>query len=171
MLVACTKTDTTSDAIPVVTTQKTILALGDSLTAGYGLPEADSYPSQLQKKLKEKGYEYQIQNAWISGDTSAGLLSRMDWILDSTNTSPASTSEYALAILCIGGTMHSKENLLKISRKISELLSRSFKQKKFLFSLLGWRLHLISVGNMGSNMKRYFLASQKNTNSSIWIFF
>ncbi|NRH20856.1 arylesterase [Candidatus Gracilibacteria bacterium] len=125
-LIACSKTDTASDTIPLVQTQKTILALGDSLTAGYGLPETDSYPSQLQKKLKEKGYDYQIQNAGISGDTSAGLLSRMDWILDSTGSSATSATEYTLAILCIGGNDafqgKSPEDIEKNIRAIVEKL-------------------------------------------------
>lgn len=63
---------------------KTILALGDSLTAGYGLPTTDSYPSQLEAKLREKGYTYKIVNAGISGDTTAGLLSRVDWALEAS---------------------------------------------------------------------------------------
>jgi acyl-CoA thioesterase I len=45
---------------------KIILALGDSLTAGYGLPEGDSYPSQLEQKLRELGYNYRLQNAGVS---------------------------------------------------------------------------------------------------------
>jgi acyl-CoA thioesterase I len=53
---------------PIVTfestkTEKTILALGDSLTAGYGLIESDSYPSQLEVKLREKSYNYKTINA------------------------------------------------------------------------------------------------------------
>jgi acyl-CoA thioesterase-1 len=53
------------------TETRTILALGDSLTAGYGLPVSESYPAQLEEKLKSLGYRYTIQNAGISGDTSA----------------------------------------------------------------------------------------------------
>lgn len=56
--------------------------LGDSLTAGLGLAPDRSYPSLIGKRLKDKGYDYQIVNAGVSGDTSAGGLRRLDWSLD-----------------------------------------------------------------------------------------
>lgn len=59
----------------------TIVAAGDSLTAGYGLPERDAYPAQLERKLNQNGYRWKVVNAGISGETSSGLLSRVDWIL------------------------------------------------------------------------------------------
>jgi len=59
-----------------------IVALGDSLTVGLGLPESESYPSLLQNKLDEDGYAYEIVNSGISGDTSAGGLRRLDWALE-----------------------------------------------------------------------------------------
>src|SRR4051812_43955978 len=49
-----------------------ILALGDSLTAGYGLPQAQGFTVQLEHALKAKGYEAQVINAGVSGDTAAG---------------------------------------------------------------------------------------------------
>lgn len=55
--------------------------LGDSLTAGLGLPIAQSYPSLIGKKLEQKGFNYEIVNAGVSGDTSAGGLRRLDWSL------------------------------------------------------------------------------------------
>lgn len=58
-----------------------ILALGDSLTAGYGLEEADSYPAVLQRKLTESGWPVKVVNAGVSGDTSAGGLARVGWAL------------------------------------------------------------------------------------------
>jgi acyl-CoA thioesterase-1 len=58
-----------------------ILALGDSLTAGYGLPEADAFTTRLQKSLKDKGYDVQVINAGVSGDTTAGGRARLDWAL------------------------------------------------------------------------------------------
>jgi acyl-CoA thioesterase-1 len=58
-----------------------ILALGDSLTAGYGVPEAASYPSRLQKLLKEQGYPHRVVNAGVSGDTTAGGARRIDWLM------------------------------------------------------------------------------------------
>lgn len=57
-----------------------IVALGDSLTAGYQLPAAESYPSQLQAKLDELGYQYRVVNAGISGDTTTGALGRIESI-------------------------------------------------------------------------------------------
>ncbi|HVR67863.1 MAG TPA: arylesterase [Verrucomicrobiae bacterium] len=58
-----------------------ILALGDSLTAGYGLSDSESYPVKLQAALKAKGIDAQVINGGVSGDTSAGGLARLDWAL------------------------------------------------------------------------------------------
>ena len=56
-----------------------IVALGDSLTAGYGLPATDTFPARLQRALQAKGYNVEIENAGVSGDTASGGLSRLDW--------------------------------------------------------------------------------------------
>lgn len=58
-----------------------ILALGDSLTAGYNLPADASFPAQLEKALREKGLQASVINAGVSGDTTAGGLARLDWSL------------------------------------------------------------------------------------------
>src|SRR5687768_7855590 len=59
-----------------------IVAFGDSLTAGYGLPLSESYPALLQKKLDADGYEYEVVNAGVSGDTTDGGVRRIDWALE-----------------------------------------------------------------------------------------
>jgi acyl-CoA thioesterase I len=59
-----------------------IVALGDSLTAGYGLLESQSYPALLQERLDAEGYKFEVVNAGVSGDTTAGGLRRLDWALD-----------------------------------------------------------------------------------------
>jgi acyl-CoA thioesterase-1 len=59
-----------------------VVFLGDSLTAGLGLAPAQSYPSLIGKRLKEEGYGYEVVNAGVSGDTSAGGLRRLDWSLE-----------------------------------------------------------------------------------------
>lgn len=64
-----------------VTLVETIVAVGDSLTAGFGLDENQSYPAVLEGKLRAAGYPYQVINGGVSGETSSGTLSRMEWIL------------------------------------------------------------------------------------------
>src|SRR5215470_5508831 len=59
-----------------------IVAFGDSLTEGYGLPQTLSYPSLLQRKLTAAGLNYDVVNAGVSGETSAGGVRRADWALD-----------------------------------------------------------------------------------------
>lgn len=59
--------------------EKTILVLGDSLTAGYGLPPGQAFPDQLGKALGKQGVQTKILNAGVSGDTTAGGLARLDW--------------------------------------------------------------------------------------------
>jgi acyl-CoA thioesterase I len=58
-----------------------IVCLGDSLTAGYGLPLAAAYPARLAEHLRAAGLDYEVINAGVSGDTSAGGLRRLDWSL------------------------------------------------------------------------------------------
>ncbi len=58
-----------------------IVVLGDSLTAGLGLLDTQSFPSLLQQKIDTDGFEFEVVNGGVSGDTSAGGLRRLDWVL------------------------------------------------------------------------------------------
>ena len=58
-----------------------IVAFGDSLTAGLGLPEKDSFPAQLERALKARGQKVKVVNAGVSGDTAAAGLARLDWAM------------------------------------------------------------------------------------------
>lgn len=62
-----------------------IVAFGDSLTAGFGLAEKESYPYLLQERLKADGFDYEVVNAGVSGETSLGGLERIDWVLEQEN--------------------------------------------------------------------------------------
>lgn len=59
-----------------------IVFLGDSLTAGYGIAKTEGVPTLIQMRLDAEGYHYEAINAGVSGDTSAGGLSRLEWSLD-----------------------------------------------------------------------------------------
>ena len=61
--------------------ERVIVAFGDSLTAGLGVPADQAYPAVLAAKLKADGYPYRVVNAGVSGDTTAGGLRRLDWAL------------------------------------------------------------------------------------------
>ena len=78
---------------PVHATERIIVAFGDSLTAGLGVTPDDSYPAQLQAKLRAEGFTYRVVNAGVSGDTTAGGLRRVDWALK---------SKPAVAIVALG---------------------------------------------------------------------
>jgi len=58
-----------------------ILVIGDSLSAGYGLPAAEAFPAQLEQALRQDGQMVRVINAGVSGDTTAGGLDRLDWSL------------------------------------------------------------------------------------------
>ena len=59
---------------------RTLAFLGDSLTAGLGLPESQAYPALVQARLRAEGLPWNVVNAGVSGDTTAGGLARMDWL-------------------------------------------------------------------------------------------
>jgi acyl-CoA thioesterase-1 len=60
---------------------KTVLFFGDSLTAGYGLDPAQAFPALIQAKITARGWDFQVINAGLSGETTAGGLRRIDWVL------------------------------------------------------------------------------------------
>lgn len=68
---------------PAATHTGRIVAFGDSLTAGLGVPPEDTYPAHLQRWLNQAGYPFRVVNAGVSGETSAGGLRRVDWVLKS----------------------------------------------------------------------------------------
>lgn len=83
-----TKTDASASTPATVSAQQvieqpiTILALGDSLTEGLGVAENEAYPAQLQAALKQAGYvNAKVINSGLSGETSSGLVNRLDWVL------------------------------------------------------------------------------------------
>jgi acyl-CoA thioesterase-1 len=68
-------------APPATAQERVIVAFGDSLTAGLGVPADQTYPALLGDRLRREGYEYKVVNAGVSGDTTAGGLRRVDWAL------------------------------------------------------------------------------------------
>ncbi len=85
---------TTAQSRPATDTRPRVVVLGDSLTAGLGLPIEEAYPSLLQKWIDADRLGYQVVNAGVSGDTSAGGLSRLDWTLD---------GEVRVLVVALGG--------------------------------------------------------------------
>ncbi len=81
-------------ATPACAAQTTVLALGDSLTQGYGLPEAEGFVPQLAAWLDDHGAEARVINGGVSGDTSAGGAARVAWSL---------TDEVDAMIVTLGG--------------------------------------------------------------------
>ncbi len=65
----------------LATKERVIVAFGNSLTAGLGVPSDQSYPALLAKKLGEEGFSYKVINAGVSGETTAGGLRRVSWVL------------------------------------------------------------------------------------------
>lgn len=102
-----------------VVKRKKIVFLGDSLTAGYGVESDESYPSRIQDKINSDQLHYTVINAGISGDTSAGGLARIDWVLK---------NDPDIFILALGANdalrgfspQVTKENLSKIIDAVKE---------------------------------------------------
>jgi len=77
-----------------ISAEETLTVLGDSLTAGFGVGREDAFPALVQQRLRREGYDYRVVNAGVSGDTTAGGLRRVDWVL---RTRPS------IVIVALGG--------------------------------------------------------------------
>ncbi|PWT84079.1 MAG: arylesterase [Blastocatellia bacterium] len=94
-----------------------IVVLGDSLTAGLGLSLKDSFPTQLQNRIDDAGLDYTIVNAGVSGDTSAGGLSRLDWALD---------GDVRVLIVALGGNDGLRGlPVAELARNLSAIIERA----------------------------------------------
>jgi acyl-CoA thioesterase-1 len=71
-----------TDSIAVQTDQKIILFFGNSLTAGYGIDQEDAFAGLTQQRIDSLGLDYKVINGGLSGETTAGGLSRLDWFLE-----------------------------------------------------------------------------------------
>ncbi len=100
-----------------VASRPKIIAFGNSLTAGFGLSEKESYPYLLQEKLKADGYDFEVVNAGVSGDTSLGGLERSDWVLEQENAKILILELGANDLLRGVPVAKMKDNLDKIIRK------------------------------------------------------
>lgn len=121
-----------------------IVAFGDSLTAGFGLTEKESYPYLLQQQLNADGYNYEVVNAGVSGDTSLGGLERIDWVLDAGDVEILILELGANDLLRGVPPEKMKENLDKIITKA--------KAKNIKVLLCG----MLAPPTMGSEYQRAF---------------
>jgi acyl-CoA thioesterase-1 len=107
-----------------------IVALGDSLTAGYGLARQDAFPEKLETALKAKGIAVEIENAGVSGDTASGGLSRLDWsVRDGTDA----------VILELGGNDVLRGIDPKVTRAALETIIERLKTRGIEVLLAGMR--------------------------------
>lgn len=94
-----------------------IVALGDSLTAGLGIEADAAYPALLAERLRDEGYEFEVVNAGVSGDTSAGALRRLDWVLD---------GDVRILIVALGGNDGLRGlSVPEMKRNLSEIITRA----------------------------------------------
>uniref|UniRef100_UPI003B51D156 arylesterase n=1 Tax=Roseovarius indicus TaxID=540747 RepID=UPI003B51D156 len=130
-------------AAPAWAEEVTVLALGDSLTQGYGLPEAQGFVPQLQGWLDAQGAEVALINGGVSGDTTAGGASRVDWSL---------TPEVDAMIVALGGN-----DLLRgidpgVSRENLDKILAAAEAKEVEVLLVG----MDAPGNYGPEYKAAF---------------
>jgi acyl-CoA thioesterase-1 len=122
-----------------------IVALGDSLTAGFGLPANAAFPARLEQALRAKGIAVEISNAGVSGDTATGGLARLDWSV------PEGT-EAVIVELGANDTLRGIDP--KVTRQALEAIVRRLRGRGVAVLLAGMR----AAPNLGPDYARDFEA-------------
>ncbi len=123
----------------------TIVALGDSLTAGFGLPARDAFPAKLQRALTAKGFSVEVVNAGVSGETASDGLARFDWsVPDGTDA----------VILELGANDALRGLDPAITREALETMLRRLKERKIPVLLCG----MLAPPNLGPEYDATFRA-------------
>lgn len=123
-----------------------ILALGDSLFAGYGLEPGQSYPARLEAALRARGINARIANAGVSGDTTAGGLQRLTFALDGQARAPA------LVIISLGGNDMLRGVAPAETRANLDAILTELSQRKIRAVLLG----MLAAPNLGADYRKAF---------------
>jgi acyl-CoA thioesterase-1 len=139
-----------------------IVAFGDSLTAGLGLSANEAYPALLQELLKKDGYDYEVVNSGVSGDTSAGGLRRIDWALD---------GDVRFLILELGANDFLRgQPTAETKKNLAEIIDRA--QKKNVKVLLAGMLAPTSAGReYQEEIRKLFVELAREKNVTLIPFF
>jgi len=120
-----------------------IVFLGDSLTAGLGLPKDEAYPALIQRRLADAGYDWEVVNAGVSGDTAAGGLSRLEWSLD---------GDVRILVLALGANDGIRGlSVESTSRNLAQIIERAV-ARDIQVVLAGME----ALSNMGPSYRRQF---------------
>ncbi len=120
-----------------------IVMLGDSITAGFGLPAQDALPTRLEKALRQKGLNVTIENAGVSGDTTAGGLARLDWsVADGTDA----------VILELGANDALRGTDPKLTQKALDAMLTRLAARKIAVLLVG----MLAPRNLGADYAKAF---------------
>ena len=148
---SATKTD-----VPASMEPRVVVCLGDSLTAGYGLDQAQAYPALLQKSIDSLGWKFKVVNAGLSGETTAGGLRRLDWVLK---------RRIDVLILAWAETMHfaafPSKPLVKISTRFSREPVPRIRVSSW--SLLECSSHLTGDASTSTDSEPSSLSLQRST--------
>jgi acyl-CoA thioesterase-1 len=135
--------------VPIVAAQAApdrpikLVALGDSLTAGYNLPQSAAFPTVLEAALKARGHKVEIANAGVSGDTATGGLDRLDWsVPDGTDG----------VILELGANDMLRGTDPDVTRRALEAIVTRLKERKIPVLLAG----MYAARNLGADYTRRF---------------
>jgi acyl-CoA thioesterase I len=119
-------------AAPAAVSARTILVFGDSLSAGYGLSQAQSWPSLLEKRLREEGFNYKVANASISGETTTGGASRIEGALKA--------HQPEIVVLELGANDGLRGQSIDVIRRNLETMIDASRRAKADVLLVGMRL-------------------------------
>ena len=131
---------------PLMGPELKILALGDSLFAGYGLEPGQSYPARLETALRARGINARIMNAGVSGDTTAGGLQRLAFTLNSQPEPPV------LVIISLGGNDMLRGLPPEQTRANLDAILTELDKRKITALLLG----MLSAPNLGADYRAKF---------------
>ena len=141
-----------------------IVALGDSLTAGYGLQGGQDYPSRLQEALRQQGYDVTVDNAGVSGDTSAGGLARIEWAIAGERTPD-------LVIVALGANDMLRGIAVSETEKNLRGILQKLKDRNIPAILYGMKAPINMPLMFRSNLEKMYIKLAREFDAPLYPFF